>query len=142
MEPEPPGTTDADKLRSWKALSQTAEQLASTTPPSRGTPEKIPKDQLGQTQSMVAIRQLVAAMAHDFNNLLGAIIGNLDLLQAKMPKDPAAQELLDSALEAALRGAELNRRLLAIARNQPPQQNRMDAGKAGEISVDPSASEA
>jgi PAS domain S-box-containing protein len=77
------------------------------------------EERLRRSQQLEAMGQLTGGMAHDFNNLLGIIIGNLDLLR-EGPKDAAeAAELRDEALEAALRGADLIRRLLAFARRQP-----------------------
>jgi PAS domain S-box-containing protein len=75
--------------------------------------------QLQQAQKMEAIGQLTGGMAHDFNNLLAVVLGNLDLL-GEMPALPdAAREFVTGATEAALRGAELTRNLLAFARRQP-----------------------
>jgi CheY-like chemotaxis protein len=68
-------------------------------------------------------------MAHDFNNLLGIIIGNLDLLRDRQSSDPDVDELTREALDAALRGADLTRRLLAFARRQPLQPVRTDVNK-------------
>src|SRR5262249_15171891 len=86
--------------------------------------------QLHQAQKMEAIGSLTGGMAHDFNNLLGVIIGNLDLLgdRLKDRKDDTAS-LSQSALDAALRGADLTRRLLAFARQQPLQPQRIDVNK-------------
>jgi signal transduction histidine kinase len=75
--------------------------------------------QLRQAQKIEAIGQLTGGVAHDFNNLLGVIIGNLDLLAERTAADPATIELIDDALNAALRGADLTKRLLAVARLQP-----------------------
>ncbi len=72
-----------------------------------------------RSQQLEAIGQLTGGMAHDFNNLLGIIIGNLDLLREGAKDETEAAELRDEALEAALRGADLIRRLLAFARRQP-----------------------
>jgi PAS domain S-box-containing protein len=74
---------------------------------------------LRQAQKMEAIGQLTGGMAHDFNNLLGIIIGNLDLLQVLLADRDEGGELVDEALDAALRGADLTRHLLAFARRQP-----------------------
>lgn len=86
--------------------------------------------QLRQAQKMEAIGNLTGGMAHDFNNLLGVIIGNLDLLRGKLASgavgDPETDQLSGEALDAALRGAELTRRLLAFARRQPLQPLRID----------------
>jgi PAS domain S-box-containing protein len=82
--------------------------------------------QLRQAQKMEAIGNLTGGMAHDFNNLLGVIIGNLDLLRPKVASDPENHELAGDALDAALRGADLTRRLLAFARRQPLRPERIE----------------
>ena len=82
--------------------------------------------QFRQAQKMEAIGTLTGGMAHDFNNLLGVIIGNLDILRDMRPNDAELTELSGEALEAALRGADLTRRLLAFARRQPLQSRRID----------------
>ena len=75
--------------------------------------------QLLQAQKMEAIGNLTGGMAHDFNNLLGVVIGNLDLLAPQVAANQDASELVNESLAAALAGAELIRRLLAFARQQP-----------------------
>ena len=87
------------------------------------------EEQLRQAQKMEAIGNLTGGMAHDFNNLLGIIIGNLDLLRDRQTGDPDADELTGEALEAALRGADLTRRLLAFARRQPLQPTRTEVNE-------------
>lgn len=80
---------------------------------------------LHQAQKMEAIGNLTGGMAHDFNNLLGIIIGNLDLLRELQKNDAESEELALHALDAALRGADLTRRLLAFARQQPLQPKQV-----------------
>ena len=82
--------------------------------------------QLVHAQKMEAIGTLTGGMAHDFNNGLGVIIGNLDLLGVLIKADRDAAELCDEARDGALRCAELIRRLLAFARRQPLQPQRID----------------
>jgi CheY-like chemotaxis protein len=73
-------------------------------------------------------------MAHDFNNLLGVIIGNIDLLSDLTKGDPETHELARDVQDAALRGADLTRRLLAFARQQPLQPQRVNVNElASEI---------
>ena len=84
------------------------------------------EDQLRQAQKIEAIGQLTGGIAHDFNNLLGVIIGNLDLLRETRLEDEELSELSGDALEAALRGADLTRQLLAFARRQPLQPKKLD----------------
>ena len=84
------------------------------------------REQLRQSQKMEAVGQLTGGLAHDFNNLLAIIIGNLDVLGEIRAGDPVTDELVRDALESALRGADLTRRLLAFARRQPLQPERVD----------------
>jgi PAS domain S-box-containing protein len=90
------------------------------------THKNLVEAQLRQSQKMEAIGTLTGGMAHDFNNLLGIIIGNLDLLRDNRPDDTELAELGGEALDAAMRGAELTRSLLAFARRQPLQPRRLD----------------
>src|SRR5712691_9223546 len=84
---------------------------------------------LRQAQKMEAVGNLTGGMAHDFNNLLGVIIGNLDLLRDAPSGDPDADGYIGEALAAALRGADLTRRLLAFSRRQPLQPARIDVNE-------------
>ncbi len=84
------------------------------------------REQLRQSQKMEAVGQLTGGLAHDFNNLLAIIIGNLDMLREIRAGDPVTDELVRDALESALRGADLTRRLLAFARRQPLQPEQAD----------------
>jgi PAS domain S-box-containing protein len=90
------------------------------------TDQRRVEEQLRQAQKMEAIGNLTGGMAHDFNNLLGVVIGNLDLLRESIAPDHEAQDLASEALEAALRGADLTRRLLAFARRQPLKPEQID----------------
>ncbi len=84
------------------------------------------REQLRQSQKMEAVGQLTGGLAHDFNNLLAIIIGNLDMLREIRAGDQVTDELVRDALESALRGADLTRRLLTFARRQPLQPERAD----------------
>lgn len=104
----------------------------------RDLTEKIAVEaQLRQTQKMEAIGNLTGGLAHDFNNLLAVIIGNIDMLRDKLEGDPESAKLADSALIAADRGADLTRRLLAYARQQPlaPQLVRVNDLVGGTIAL-------
>jgi signal transduction histidine kinase/ActR/RegA family two-component response regulator len=85
--------------------------------------------QLRQAQKMEAVGQLTGGIAHDFNNLLGVIIGNLDLLSERMQPTTPLKDLIEEALDGALRGAELVQRLLAFSRKQPLQPAPIDLNK-------------
>jgi len=79
------------------------------------TGKKRLEQQLQQSQKMDAVGQLTGGIAHDFNNLLAIVIGNLDLLEHQVSSDPDALQRLLTAQKAALRGADLTRRLLAFS---------------------------
>jgi len=91
------------------------------------TVQRQTEDELFQAQKMEAIGHLTGGLAHDFNNLLAVIIGNLDVLAELGQSTPEQAELSGAALEAALSGAELARRLLAFARRQPLLPEEVDA---------------
>jgi PAS domain S-box-containing protein len=90
------------------------------------TERKAIEQQLRQAVKMEAVGQLTGGVAHDFNNLLGIIIGNLDIAVEQAAGNPALREVILEALNGALRGAELTRRLLAFSRKQPLQPAVVD----------------
>jgi PAS domain S-box-containing protein len=99
------------------------------------TERKKTEDALRQAQKMEAVGNVAGGMAHDFNNLLGIIIANLDFAAPLVAQNREAKEMIDVALDASLRGAELTRRLLAFARCQPlrpvrVQPNELVSGMA------------
>ena len=81
---------------------------------------------LRQSQKMEVVGQLTGGIAHDFNNLLGVIIGNAEFLLDEVQKQCDHAELAREILNSALGGAELTRRLLAVARKQPLQPRLID----------------
>jgi PAS domain S-box-containing protein len=82
------------------------------------TERKLVNDRLQRAQKMEAVGQLTGGLAHDFNNLLTIIIGNLQLLDGKVTTDEKSAKRLVEAQDAARRGSDLTRQLLAFARKQ------------------------
>lgn len=76
------------------------------------------RQELFQAQKMESLGHLTGGVAHDFNNLLTVIIGSLGLLKKRLPGDQRTADLLQNALEAAQRGANLTQRMLSFARKQ------------------------
>lgn len=74
--------------------------------------------ELRQSQKMEAVGRLTGGIAHDFNNLLSVILGNAQLLTRALRESPRLLKQADTTLKAAVRGADLTRRLLAFARQQ------------------------
>lgn len=79
-------------------------------------------EQLQHAQKMEAIGQLTGGIAHDFNNILAVILTNLECLEEELPEESPGQdeqeEILDAAIRAVHRGADLTQRLLAFSRRQ------------------------
>ena len=74
--------------------------------------------QLQQAQKMEAVGRLTGGIAHDFNNLLTVVLGNISLARESIEDERVRTALLDPALKAAERGADLTHRLLAFSRRQ------------------------
>jgi signal transduction histidine kinase len=72
---------------------------------------------LVRSQKLQGLGELAGGMAHDFNNLLTVIIGNLELLDARLEDEPD-RELISHADEAAQMGARLIGRLLTFGRRR------------------------
>ena len=84
---------------------------------------------LAQTQRGDAIAKLTGGVAHDFNNLLQVIVTNLHFLEEDLAPDDACREMVDFALEAADRGAEVTHRLLAYTQQQMLTPEETDLNK-------------
>ncbi len=87
------------------------------------------EEQVQRTQRLESLGQLTGGVAHDFNNLLTVILGNAQLLSEEVERDPRLVTLANMVLQAAEKGAELTRHLLAVARRQPLEPERLDAEK-------------
>ncbi len=76
---------------------------------------------LNQAQKLKAVGQLTGGIAHDFNNLLTVILGNLASVEEGLRDQPEHYKAVSTAMNAARRGADLTRRLLAFSRRQTLQ---------------------
>lgn len=83
-------------------------------------------EQLNRVQRLDAIGKMTGGVAHDFNNLLAIVIGNFQLLQREPGLGDAAKGFLRDGLDAAVRGAELTKRMLAFGRRQHLQPRAVD----------------
>ena len=82
---------------------------------------------LRQAQKLEAVGQLTGGVAHDFNNLLQVVLSGLTLMERTQDPERRAH-LLDSVRRAALRGGELTKRLLTVARRQSLRPEAIDLG--------------
>jgi signal transduction histidine kinase/CheY-like chemotaxis protein len=77
------------------------------------------RDIMQRSARLEALGSLSSGVAHDFNNLLTVLVGNLSLIAEDLRDEPEQFARLKSARDAAKRGSDLIRQLLAFARNQP-----------------------
>jgi PAS domain S-box-containing protein len=82
--------------------------------------------QMRQAQKMDAIGQLTGGVAHDFNNILTVITGTIGILADAVADHPELVSIAKLIDDAAERGAQLTKHLLAFARKQPLQPADID----------------
>jgi PAS domain S-box-containing protein len=82
--------------------------------------------QFRQAQKMEAIGQLTGGVAHDFNNILTVITGTIGVLAEAVADRPELASIAKLIDEAAERGAQLTKHLLAFARRQPLRPSEID----------------
>jgi signal transduction histidine kinase/CheY-like chemotaxis protein len=82
-----------------------------------------------QAQKMEAVGQLTGGVAHDFNNLLMVVMGNLQLVEQLVKNDERALKRIRAALEAADKGSDLTRRMLAFSRQQTLQNKELSVNE-------------
>ncbi len=80
-------------------------------------------------QKLEAIGRLGAGIAHDINNVLGGILMNVDYVLALGDRsliDPEVHDCLADLRAASLLGADLTRRILAVARRGAAEHVQID----------------
>ena len=112
-----------DETKAELAIVQQSAAIAAHDLDDRGR-EKIAeqierRELLYEARKMDALGELASGLAHDFNNLLTVVVGNLDTISAEIKGNLRVSTLCNAALDAALRGGELTRQLLAFSCKQP-----------------------
>jgi PAS domain S-box-containing protein len=90
------------------------------------TEKEAAEAQIRQAQKMDAVGQLTGGVAHDFNNILTVITGTIGMLSDAVADKPELATIARMIDEAADRGANLTKHLLAFARKQPLQPREID----------------
>jgi PAS domain S-box-containing protein len=90
------------------------------------TEKRAAEAQFRQAQKMEAVGQLTGGIAHDFNNILTVITGTIGILTEAVADRPQLVAIAKMIDEAAERGADLTKHLLAFARKQPLQPREVD----------------
>ena len=82
------------------------------------TERKQLQEQLAQVRKIEAVGKLTGGVAHEFNNLLTVVLGYLELLEERVGAQHELGKLIARATQAAERGAEITKGLLAFGRKQ------------------------
>jgi nitrogen-specific signal transduction histidine kinase len=90
------------------------------------TEKQAAEAQFRQAQKMEAVGQLTGGVAHDFNNILTVITGTIGILGDAVADRPELASIAQLIDDAAERGAQLTKHLLAFARKQPLQPCQVD----------------
>ena len=87
-----------------------------------------------QTEKLRSLHVMAGAIAHNYNNLLMAVLGNLELARSDLDRGSVAAKLIQEALQAARRAAELSTQLLVYAGQGRDKLSKVDLAKlAGEV---------
>jgi PAS domain S-box-containing protein len=90
------------------------------------TEKQAAEAQFRQAQKMEAVGQLTGGVAHDFNNILTVITGTIGILAEGVADRPELAAIARMIDEAAERGGQLTKHLLAFARKQPLRPREID----------------
>jgi PAS domain S-box-containing protein len=82
--------------------------------------------QLLQSQKMDSLGTLAGGVAHDMNNVLGAILALTTTHLASLPRDTPVYASLETIRDAAARGGDMVKRLLAFSRQTPSERQELD----------------
>jgi signal transduction histidine kinase len=127
-------TTSKLGLRLWDVMVSPIRH-ANQKPGERGpllcvsrdiTPLLDAAEKLAESQRLEAIGRLTGGVAHDFNNLLTVVMGVTETLALDLADGSEQQRLAMVGLQAAERGADVVRRLLAFSRQQPLVADTID----------------
>jgi PAS domain S-box-containing protein len=112
-------------------LQRAQQDLRTAAAERRAQQEKeVVTAQLHQTQKMDALRRLAAVVASEFNRLLAMIVGQVELLLARIgPSNPLYADL-QAIARVARQGVALIRQLLAFAGREAVQPEVLDVNAA------------
>ena len=83
------------------------------------------RDALFQAEKVAAMGQLLAGVAHELNNPLSAIVGYTQLLRMRTASSGPMAEQLDRISQSAERCTRIVTNFLSLARQHPPERQRV-----------------
>lgn len=82
--------------------------------------------QVHHGRRMEAVGRLAGGIAHDFNNILFVILGYTEMMLRELPESIDPQSRMKEIYDAAVRGRDLIRQLLAFGRQQMLEMEAVD----------------
>ena len=82
--------------------------------------------QLTHAQKMESLGTLAGGVAHDMNNVLGAILALASAHLSSLAKDNPLHPSLETIRDAATRGGDMVKRLLAFSRQSPSEKHQVN----------------
>jgi PAS domain S-box-containing protein len=88
------------------------------------------REERGKADRVASLGLLAGGIAHDFDGILMAIVGNVSMARAGIPRTSAAAHALDDAEQACLRARQLTWQLLTFSKGGVPLKKLMAIGPA------------
>jgi signal transduction histidine kinase/CheY-like chemotaxis protein len=88
------------------------------------------QDRLVLTSKLEGLGRLAGGIAHDYNNLLTAILGSVEFLVERLPRDSEELAEAQNIQEAGESAARVTRHLLAFSRSSPIETTVLDPAEA------------
>jgi signal transduction histidine kinase len=98
------------------------------------TSRRAMEKQLLQAQKIESVSRLAGGVAHEFNNALASILPGVEILRIRIT-DEKALAYVDAIEKAALRGADVVRKLLAFSRSTEAVPRSLDFNKTVEMAL-------
>ena len=93
------------------------------------TDRELVQEQSIKTQKLESLGVLAGGIAHNFNNALTGVLGFISLARSTLEASDSAQEYLQFAEKASLRGAGMAKQLLTFARGGAPVKKAVSLAK-------------
>ncbi len=105
----------------WRYIRNENDRVTGFISVLRDVTQSVRKEEdLARIQKLESVGLLAGGIAHDFNNILASVMGGIQLVQMDLDDTCESASILDDALQACLRAANLTKQMLTFARGGSP----------------------